>query len=115
MAEVAIPRQMFQEILRLIGELRAAAAPRASMRRLCRGIASHDTDPLAGGEPTVTFDRCMSAEQADRQKYTPVRGSSGESRLKAGYKFSITRFSAHFGLCDAMLLNRPPKMSIILS
>jgi hypothetical protein len=31
-------------------------------------------------------------------------GPYGESHLKAGYKFSITRFSAHFGLCDAMLL-----------
>jgi hypothetical protein len=34
MAEVAIPRQMFQEILRLIAELRPHAATRASMKRL---------------------------------------------------------------------------------
>ena len=33
MAEVAIPRQMFQEILRLIAELSAAAATSASVRR----------------------------------------------------------------------------------
>src|SRR5579863_2264492 len=31
-------------------------------------------------------------------------GSYGESHLKTGYKFSITRFSPHFGLCCAMLL-----------
>ena len=34
MAEVAITRQMFQKILRLIGELRPQP-PRASMRRPC--------------------------------------------------------------------------------
>src|SRR5450432_1767264 len=33
MAEVAIPRQMFQEIVRLITELRATAATSARMRR----------------------------------------------------------------------------------
>ena len=33
MAEVAIPRQMFQEILRLIAELRPQPPPRASMKR----------------------------------------------------------------------------------
>ena len=30
-------------------------------------------------------------------------GPYSESHLKTGYKFSITRFSAHFGLCSAML------------
>jgi hypothetical protein len=34
MAEVAIPRQMFQEILRMIAELRPQPPPRASMKRL---------------------------------------------------------------------------------
>jgi hypothetical protein len=43
MAEVAIPRQMFQEILRLIGELRPVAAPRASMRRPCSCVHHQTT------------------------------------------------------------------------
>ena len=43
MAEVAIPRQMFQEILRLIGELRPQPPPRASMRRPCSCVHHQTT------------------------------------------------------------------------
>jgi hypothetical protein len=51
---------------------RSDEIPNLDVRRLCRGIASQATDPLAGGEPTVTFDRCMSAEQADREELKKV-------------------------------------------
>jgi hypothetical protein len=46
--------------------------PNLDVKQLCRGIASQATDPLAGGEPTVTFDRCMSGEQADREALKKV-------------------------------------------
>jgi hypothetical protein len=46
---------------------RSDEIPNLDVKQLCRGIASQATDPLAGGEPTVTFDRCMSGEQADRE------------------------------------------------
>src|SRR6202035_2736979 len=46
--------------------------PNLDVKQLCRGIASQATDPLAGGEPTVTFARCMSGEQADREALKKV-------------------------------------------
>jgi len=51
---------------------RSDEIPNLDVKQLCRGIASQATDPLAGGEPTVTFDRCMSGEQADRTALNKV-------------------------------------------
>ena len=51
---------------------RSDEIPKLDVKQLCRGIASQATDPLAGGEPTVTFDRCMSGEQADREALKKV-------------------------------------------
>jgi hypothetical protein len=63
---------IFPAILGSILSARSDEIPNLDVRRLCRGIASQATDPLAGGEPTVTFDRCMSAEQADREELKKV-------------------------------------------
>jgi hypothetical protein len=47
---------------------RSDEIPSLKVEQLCRGIASISADPLAGGEPSVTFERCMQAEQADREQ-----------------------------------------------
>jgi hypothetical protein len=47
---------------------RSDEIPNLNVAQLCRGIVSQAADPLAEGEPTVTFERCMSAEQADRKE-----------------------------------------------
>ncbi len=47
---------------------RSDEIPNLDVAQLCRGIVSQAADPLAEGEPTVTFDRCMSAEQVDRKE-----------------------------------------------
>jgi hypothetical protein len=59
----------------LLGSILSARSdeiPSLDVKQLCRGIASQATDPLAGGEPTVTFDRCMNGEQADREALKKV-------------------------------------------
>jgi len=63
---------LFPAILGSILSARSDEIPNLDVRQLCRGIASQSTDPLAGGEPTVTFDRCMSGEQADREQLKKV-------------------------------------------
>jgi hypothetical protein len=63
---------IFPAIFGSILPARSDEIPNLDVRQLCRGIASQATDPLAGGEPTVTFDRCMSGEQADREELKKV-------------------------------------------
>jgi hypothetical protein len=58
---------IFPAILGSTLSARPDEIPNLEVKQLCRGIASQATDPLAGGEPTFTFDRCMSGEQADRE------------------------------------------------
>jgi hypothetical protein len=59
-------------ILSPIMPARSDEIPNLNVAQLCRGIVSQVADPLAEGEPTVTFDRCMSAEQADRKELEKV-------------------------------------------
>jgi hypothetical protein len=59
-------------ILSLIMPARSDEIPNLDVAQLCRGIVSQAKDPLAGGEPTVTFERCMNAEQADRKELEKV-------------------------------------------
>jgi hypothetical protein len=59
-------------ILSLITPARSDEIPNLDVAQLCRGIVSQAKDPLAGGEPTVTFERCMNAEQADRNELEKV-------------------------------------------
>ena len=53
-------------LLAAVWPARADNVPVLHIDELCRGIVSQSTDPLAGGEPTVTFEQCMTAEQDDR-------------------------------------------------
>ena len=59
-------------ILSQITPARSDEIPNLNVAQLCRGIVSQVADPMAEGEPTVTFDRCMSAEQADRKELEKV-------------------------------------------
>jgi hypothetical protein len=59
-------------ILSLIMPARSDEIPNLDVAQLCRGIVSQAKDPLAGGEPTVTFERCMNAEQVDRKELEKV-------------------------------------------
>ena len=63
---------IFPAILGSTLSARSDEIPNLDVKQLCRGIASQATDPLAGGEPTFTFDRCMSGEQADREALKKV-------------------------------------------
>jgi hypothetical protein len=63
---------IFAAILGSTLSARSDEIPNLDVKQLCRGIASQATDPLAGGEPTVTFDRCMSGEQSDREALKKV-------------------------------------------
>ena len=56
----------------LIMPARSDEIPNLDVAQLCRGIVSQAKDPMAGGEPTVTFERCMNAEQADRKELEKV-------------------------------------------
>ena len=96
MAEVAIPRQMFQEILRLIAELRPQPPPapasivtrsRANQQEECVQmpvkIARSTPRPSFGlPEPLVGIhtSRQSCCKAAKARIFTPVRESSGESR-----------------------------------
>lgn len=55
-------------ILSLIVPAQSDEIPNLDVAQLCRGIASQAKDPMAGGEPTVTFERCMNGEQANRKE-----------------------------------------------
>ena len=63
---------IFPAILSSTLSARSDEIPNLDVKQLCRGIASQATDPLAGGEPTVTFERCMSGEQTDREALKKV-------------------------------------------
>jgi len=51
---------------------RADDVPTLNVDQLCHGIANQSADPLAGGEPSVGFDRCMEAERQDREQLRKV-------------------------------------------
>jgi len=55
-------------ILSPVVSARSDEVPNLDVAQLCRGIVSQAADPLAEGEPTVTFERCMNAEQVDRKE-----------------------------------------------
>ena len=55
-------------IMMAIMSARSDEIPSLKVEQLCRGIVSMSADPLAGGEPSVTFERCMQAERADREQ-----------------------------------------------
>jgi hypothetical protein len=59
-------------ILSVIVPAQSDEIPNLDVAQLCRGIASQAKDPMAGGEPTVTFERCMNAEQAERKELEKV-------------------------------------------
>ena len=40
--------------------------PKLDVAPLCHGIADQGADPLASGDPTVSFKQCMASEQSDR-------------------------------------------------
>ncbi len=54
---------------------RADEPPTLNVEQLCRGIASQSQDPLAGGEPSVGFERCMESERQDRVQLQKVWSS----------------------------------------
>jgi len=99
MAEVAIPRQMFQEILRLIGGTAAAAAPRASMRRPCSCVHHQTT---GGVRPNASENDQISPSiavrtargEGSRPRHPPVLPERRKSaKIHAGSGF-IWRISA---------------------
>lgn len=45
---------------------RSDQVPNLDVKKLCRGIASQSSDPMAQNYPIVSFDRCMQAEREDR-------------------------------------------------
>jgi hypothetical protein len=59
-------------ILSLIVPAQSDEVPNLDVAQLCRGVASQAKDPMAGGEPTVTFERCMNGEQAERKELEKV-------------------------------------------
>src|SRR3984893_2972800 len=63
---------IFPAIFGSILPVRSDEIPNLDVRQLCHGIASQATDPLAGGEPNVTFARWMRGEQADREELKKV-------------------------------------------
>jgi hypothetical protein len=58
----------------LIATLPALAddVPTLNVQQLCHGIATLSNDPLARGEPSVGYDRCMDAEKQDRERLKKV-------------------------------------------
>jgi hypothetical protein len=104
MAEVAIPGQMFQEILRLIAELRPQPppAPARGVRWSCvqeqlTGEVRPDVSKNGQISPFGRRAECQDCGQSSAplglartrkkaQKFMPVRDSSGESRLKGRTK-----------------------------
>jgi hypothetical protein len=54
---------------------RADDPPTLNVEQLCHGIASQSADPLAQGEPSVGFERCMEAERQDREQLRKVWSS----------------------------------------
>jgi hypothetical protein len=93
MAEVAIPRQMFQEILRLIAELRPAATTSASVTCLMGMRSQEGLCPNARGKwprpprglPEVLVSRPhLASALQERRKRANIHArsqSSGEFRL----------------------------------
>jgi hypothetical protein len=83
MAEVAIPRQMFQEILRLGCAFKSSrweeCVPKAKENRQINPSASVRAARCAGSRPQLA----SGFQEAKKSPlFTPVRESSGESRLK---------------------------------
>ncbi len=105
MAEVAIPRQMFQEILRLIGELRLQPPPR--LRETPDGDAfksdrweecvkmpakmARSSPRPSSGLPEVTVavrTALLSCREAGKTRvFTPAQEPSGESGLSSRARF----------------------------
>jgi hypothetical protein len=46
---------------------RSDEIPTLKVEPLCHGIVTQGLDPMAGGEPSVSYARCIEAEGADRQ------------------------------------------------
>jgi hypothetical protein len=94
MAEVAIPRQMLQEILRLIAELRPKPTACTSMRRpmVMRLVATDGrTAPRCRGNETVrTQERCSEAGSYanSRQPGTELTGAA-ENRYHPPQVFRV--------------------------
>jgi hypothetical protein len=63
---------IFPAILSSILSARSDEIPNLDVKEVCRGIAGQATDPIAAGEPTLTFERCISGEQADREELKKV-------------------------------------------
>jgi hypothetical protein len=97
MAEVAIPRKLFEEILRMIAELRPQPIPRRRERRGCHEsnekprercvLASPKSTPLGlaaerfgSWRTTLTSPPAKSAETAEKSGFDT--GSSGECRVE---------------------------------
>ena len=59
-------------ILSLIVPAQSDEIPNLDAAQLCGRNASQAEDPMAEGEPTVTFERCMNAEQAERKELEKV-------------------------------------------
>jgi hypothetical protein len=96
-AEVAIPRKLFEEILRMIAELRPQPIPRRRERRGCHEsnekprercvLASPKSTPLrlaaerfGSWRTTLTSPPAKSAETAEKSGFDT--GSSGECRVE---------------------------------
>ena len=59
-------------IMSLIIPAQSDEIPNLDVAQLCRGIAGQAKDPMAEGEPSVTFERCMNAEESDRKELEKV-------------------------------------------
>ena len=58
---------LLSAVMATTSSARADDVPNLNVEQLCRGIASQSSDPMAENYPQVSFERCMRAEQEDRE------------------------------------------------
>jgi len=68
MRRFSFPLIMLVCILNTASEAQSDKVIVLDVTKICRGIASQSTDPMAEDYPTVSYDRCMQAEQEDRDQ-----------------------------------------------
>ncbi len=90
--------------------------PTLRVEETCRGIVRQSTDPLAGGQPTVTFEQCMQAERLDKERLSKgwstfsveeKRHCVAEARM--GGESSYTDFITCLEMARDVKKLRPPR------
>jgi hypothetical protein len=114
MAEVAIPRQMFQEILRLIGELRPQPTTSASMRRSTvmrsRATDRRSASKCQGEWPDQTLDQAFGLPEVlvgGQHLASILQEGRENANIDAGLGF-IWRISVKFSHVSAASMARRP-------